>query len=165
MLGGRGVSDAPDPGRLMSSGYDATPPLDARHRYQTTGRCPAGGQPTGSVRSNLHDGFAQDHDALVEAAADGQLWTPSYTRVPRPEQMRLPVRTVLRLNHQSRRAIERLGAKQDGILRSHKIMPDGTLRDTVAYSILQHEWSAVRRELRSRLAVTRLGTGCAADCR
>ena len=56
------------------------------------------------------------------------------------------------LNHQSRRAIERLGAKQDGVLRSHKIMPDGTLLDTVVYSILQHEWPAVRNELRRRLA-------------
>lgn len=55
-------------------------------------------------------------------------------------------------HHQSRRAIERLGAKQDGVLRSHKIMPDGTLRDTVVYSILQHEWPAVRNELRRRLA-------------
>ena len=36
-------------------------------------------------------------------------------------------------NHQSRRAIERLGARQDGVLRSHKILSDGTLRDTVVY--------------------------------
>ena len=56
------------------------------------------------------------------------------------------------LNHQSRRAIERLGARQDGVLRSHKILSDGTLRDTVVYSILQHEWPAVRNELRRRLA-------------
>lgn len=55
------------------------------------------------------------------------------------------------LNHQSRQAIERLGAKQDGILRSHRIMPDGTLRDTVVYSILEHEWPAIRNELRRRL--------------
>jgi len=54
------------------------------------------------------------------------------------------------LNHQSRHAIERLGAKQAGVLRSHKIMPDGTMRDTVVY-ILQHEWPAVRNELRRRL--------------
>ncbi len=39
-------------------------------------------------------------------------------------------------NHQSRRAIERLGAKQDGILRNHQIAPNGTLRDTVVYSII-----------------------------
>lgn len=55
------------------------------------------------------------------------------------------------LNQQSRRAIERLGAKLDGVLRNHKIMADGTLRDTAAYSILPHEWPAIRAELRRRL--------------
>ena len=57
------------------------------------------------------------------------------------------------LNHQSRQAIERLGAKQDGVLRSHRIMPDGTLRDTVVYSILGHEWPAIGNELKRRLAL------------
>ena len=42
-------------------------------------------------------------------------------------------------NHRSRRAIERLGAKPDGILRNHMRMPDGTLRDTCVYSILPNE--------------------------
>ena len=50
-------------------------------------------------------------------------------------------------NHQSRRAIERLGAKQDGILRSHQIAPNGTLRDTVVYSIIASEWPTVRAHL------------------
>jgi RimJ/RimL family protein N-acetyltransferase len=54
-------------------------------------------------------------------------------------------------NRQSRAAIERLGAKQDGVLRNDRIMPDGTFRDTVVYSILPHEWSAVRRGLLARL--------------
>lgn len=55
------------------------------------------------------------------------------------------------LNQQSRRAIERLGAKLDGVLRNHRIMADGTLRDTAVYSILPHEWPAIRAELRRRL--------------
>ncbi|XUM19428.1 GNAT family N-acetyltransferase [Bradyrhizobium oligotrophicum S58] len=50
-------------------------------------------------------------------------------------------------NHQSRRAIERLGAKQDGILRSHQIAPNGTLRDTVVYSITAAEWPTVKAHL------------------
>jgi RimJ/RimL family protein N-acetyltransferase len=54
-------------------------------------------------------------------------------------------------NRQSRRAIAALGAKQDGVLRNHRIMRDGTLRDTVVFSILQHEWPAVRSGLRARL--------------
>jgi RimJ/RimL family protein N-acetyltransferase len=51
-------------------------------------------------------------------------------------------------NRASQRAIERLGAKRDGVLRNHMILPDGTYRDTVVYSILDSEWPAVRRHLR-----------------
>jgi N-acetyltransferase len=54
-------------------------------------------------------------------------------------------------NRQSRAAIERLGAKQDGVLRSHRRMPDGSLRDTVVYSVTAAEWPAVRSGLRARL--------------
>ena len=59
------------------------------------------------------------------------------------------------LNHQSREAITRLGAKQDGVLRSHTRSADGALRDTVVYSILEHEWPMVRNALESRLAKRR----------
>lgn len=51
------------------------------------------------------------------------------------------------LNHQSRRAIERLGAKLDGVLRSHQVARDGSLRDTCVYSIIPSEWPAVRSHL------------------
>ena len=44
------------------------------------------------------------------------------------------------LNHPSQRAIERLGARRDGILRNHKIMPNGRIRDSVVYSILNSDW-------------------------
>ena len=54
-------------------------------------------------------------------------------------------------NRQSRRAIEALGAKQDGVLRNHRFMPDGSLRDTVVYSIVRDEWPAVRSGLLARL--------------
>ena len=50
-------------------------------------------------------------------------------------------------NQQSRRAIERLGAKLDGILRSHMRLADGSLRDTCVYSIIASEWPAVRSNL------------------
>ena len=52
-----------------------------------------------------------------------------------------------RFNHQSRRAIERLGAQQDGILRNHQRAANGTLRDTVVYSITADEWPTVRAHL------------------
>lgn len=54
-------------------------------------------------------------------------------------------------NHQSRRAIERLGAKLDGVLRSHQVNPHpmaaGTLRDTCVYSIVATEWPSVKAHL------------------
>lgn len=177
---------------------------------------------------------ARHHDALVDAASDGELWNLSYTGVPAPDEMAARIATYLSLqaegllvpftvrrredgrvigqttylnleerhrrleiggtwnaqsthrtgtnteskllllghaferldciavelrthwlNHQSRQAIERLGAKQDGVLRSHRIMPDGSLRDTVVYSIVRDEWPAVRNELKRRGAVHR----------
>jgi RimJ/RimL family protein N-acetyltransferase len=55
-------------------------------------------------------------------------------------------------NRQSRTAIAALGAKQDGVLRNHRRLPDGSLRDTVVFSITDAEWPAVRTGLRARLA-------------
>ena len=55
-------------------------------------------------------------------------------------------------NFASREAIARLGAKQDGILRNHMLLPDGTRRDTVVFSILDSEWPAVKKHLEFRLA-------------
>lgn len=55
-------------------------------------------------------------------------------------------------NQQSRAAIARLGAKQDGVLRSHRLEPDGARRDTVVFSILDSEWPSVRKSLQHRLA-------------
>jgi N-acetyltransferase len=60
-----------------------------------------------------------------------------------------------RLNTQSRRAIERLGAQLDGILRAHLVACDGTLRDTAVYSITAAEWPAVRSHLDWQLAKPR----------
>jgi len=176
------------------------------------------------------------HDALVAAAEDGELWNLWYTSVPRPEGMAAEIERRLALqaagamlpftarrndtgavvgmttfmnidaanrrveigstwnarsshrtgtnteskllllshafekldciavefrthwmNQQSRAAILRLGAKQDGVLRSHSIARDGTLRDTVVFSIIAMEWPAVRSELRRRLADGRQG--------
>ena len=172
---------------------------------------------------------AKHHDALVEAAADGELWKLWYTSVPAPDAMRgwitaalamreqqaLPfvmrdlrdgsivgstryfhvdplhrrleightwhaqraqrtgINTEAKLlllghafealqciavefrthwmNQQSRAAIARLGAKQDGVLRNHQRMADGSLRDTVVFSIIDAEWPAVKRHLQYKL--------------
>lgn len=55
------------------------------------------------------------------------------------------------MNRQSRAAIERLGARLDGVLRHHQRLPNGTLRDTCVYSIVAPEWPAVRENLRWQL--------------
>lgn len=58
-------------------------------------------------------------------------------------------------NQQSRRAIERLGAKLDGILRNHQRASNGSLRDTAVYSITQAEWPAVKAHLSWQLTKPR----------
>src|SRR5512133_2306916 len=166
---------------------------------------------------------AGHHDALVEAASDGELWKLWYTSVPSPHTMRDWIESALAMrahddltfairdmrdgsivgstryfrvdavnrrleightwharrahrtginteakllllghafealnciavelrthwmNQQSREAIARLGAKQDGVLRNHQRMADGTLRDTVVFSIIDSEWPTVKR--------------------
>jgi RimJ/RimL family protein N-acetyltransferase len=57
------------------------------------------------------------------------------------------------MNQQSRAAIARLGAKQDGILRNHMRMADGSLRDTVVFSITDAEWPTVKRHLQCKLGM------------
>lgn len=63
--------------------------------------------------------------------------------------------TTSTYNQSSRQAIERLGAKLDGIMRNHSILPDGTIRDTCYYSIIKNEWPAVKRNLTWKLENTR----------
>jgi len=59
------------------------------------------------------------------------------------------------LNVRSRRAIEKLGAKEDGILRSNRIVAKGRRRDTIYYSILKDEWPQVKANLEKRIATYR----------
>lgn len=62
-------------------------------------------------------------------------------------------------NQASRKGIERLGAKLDGVLRSHQIAPNGTLRDTCVYSIVASEWPAVKAHLTFQLERPRASEG------
>ncbi len=55
------------------------------------------------------------------------------------------------LNHASRNAIARLGAREEGLLRSHMVMRDGRIRDSVIFSIIASEWPTVRAGLQARL--------------
>lgn len=56
------------------------------------------------------------------------------------------------LNSRSRNAILRLGAKQEGVLRSHMVMPDGRVRDSVLFSMTHHEWPGIKQNLSYKLA-------------
>jgi RimJ/RimL family protein N-acetyltransferase len=56
------------------------------------------------------------------------------------------------LNSTSRKAILRLGAKEEGVLRNHMVMPDGRIRDSVVYSIIKNEWPGVKQHLSYKLA-------------
>ena len=58
-------------------------------------------------------------------------------------------------NHQSRGAIERLGAKLDGVLRNHMVMADGSFRDTCCYSIIASEWPTVKTHLSYQMSRSR----------
>jgi RimJ/RimL family protein N-acetyltransferase len=66
------------------------------------------------------------------------------------QAVRVQLKTDLR-NLQSQRAIEKLGAVREGVLRKHMIRPDGYIRDSVMYSVTADEWPAVRRRLEARL--------------
>lgn len=56
------------------------------------------------------------------------------------------------LNNTSRNAILRLGAKQEGVLRNHMVMPDGRIRDSVLFSIIANEWPGIKQNLEHKLA-------------
>lgn len=58
------------------------------------------------------------------------------------------------LNHQSRTAIVRLGAREEGILRNHMIMPNGRVRDSVSLSIIESEWPEVKARLEAKRSLT-----------
>ena len=64
--------------------------------------------------------------------------------------IRVQLKTDLR-NERSQRAIERIGAVREGILRNHMIRADGTIRDSVYYSIIDSEWPAVKARLKEKL--------------
>src|SRR5258708_7633978 len=77
--------------------------------------------------------LSQDHcDRLTEAAKAGELWQHFF-------------------NHDSGCGHARLGARQDGMLRNHQIALNGTLRDTVVYSIIASEWPTVKAHLNYQL--------------
>jgi len=88
------------------------------------------------------------HGTKVNPAAKLLLFQRAFETL---DTVRVEIRTHFQ-NHQSRAAIERLGAKLDGVLRRHMVLPNGSIRDTCVYSVLDYEWENVRLGLEARLA-------------
>src|SRR5690606_11122697 len=65
--------------------------------------------------------------------------------------IRVQIKTDSR-NERSQRAIERIGAKREGVLRNHMILPDGYIRHSVFYSVIDSEWAEVKKNLEPMLA-------------
>jgi len=66
--------------------------------------------------------------------------------------IRVQIKTDL-INFRSQKAIERIGAKKEGVLRNHMILPDGRYRDSIFYSIIDTEWVEVKKRLENMLSV------------
>src|SRR6266851_3425231 len=99
--------------------------------------------------------LSQDHrDGLTEAVKDGELWKLWYTFVPKPEDM--PKEIDRRLGLQAAGSmlpwtVFDADGKIAGILRNHQLASNGTLRDTVVYSIIAGEWPTVKVHLNYQL--------------
>ncbi|HEX3948210.1 MAG TPA: GNAT family protein [Acidimicrobiales bacterium] len=113
--------------------------------------------PTGSPRQRVErpDTTEIGHSWLAASAQRGPVNTEAklllLTHAFEAWQVyRVRLKTDVR-NDRSRRAIERLGARLDGVLRAHQPGADGSVRDSACYSIVAEEWPAVRAGLRARL--------------
>src|SRR6185437_6194482 len=93
-----------------------------------------------------------DHVAgLEQAAADGELWNLRVTYVPPPGAMRAYVEKALAMQANGDSLPLAVRDKRDGVLRQHKLRHDGTIRDSVEYSVIAAEWPTMRDRLRSKL--------------
>ena len=169
---GAGLAAVSRDGRLHEAWYTNVPAPDAVERYidkalaeRTAGRSlpfavlDPHGEVVGSTRF-------YDLDASVPTVKIGYTWY-----APRVQRTGLNTEAKLLMlehafgvmgcasvffetswfNHASRTAIARLGARQDGVLRNHKRHADGSLRDTVVFSLTDGEWPAARRHLQFKL--------------
>lgn len=153
--------------------YAAVPTPERMEKYvQDAIAAAAKGDLAYAVRSQVHDGRIVGTTRFYNVEAAHRHAMLGYTWYAKAAQ-RTPVNTECKLlmlshlfdqhqaiacefrthffNFASRQAIERLGAKCDGILRNHQIMRDGSIRDTAVYSIIASEWPAVRNHLRAKL--------------
>ena len=167
------LGEAARDGRLWELWYTATPPVEGMRGYVADA---LKGQREGhmlpwvvrELSSDTIVGSTRYHDIVrgIDRVEIGYTWY-------RQSRQRTHVNTTCKLlllrhafdtlgckvvglrtdnfNFRSQRAIEALGAKRDGVIRHHGVRRDGTVRDTVMYSILAAEWPDVRRHLELRL--------------
>ncbi len=168
-----GIETAVNDGRLWELWFTAVPGPDAVGDYI---RAALDGQASGrmlpwavrELSTNTIVGSTRYHDivAEIDRVEIGYTWYSrswQRTHVNTACKLLLLAHAFERLgckvvglrtdnfNFASQRAIERLGARKDGVLRHHQARRDGTVRDSVMYSILAHEWPDVRRHLELRL--------------
>jgi RimJ/RimL family protein N-acetyltransferase len=157
------VSSVPEPGQTRSYIEQALRMRDEGHRLPFAVLDAGSGQVIGST--SYHDIVP-----AVERLEIGYTW---YARRHQRSAVNTTAKLMLmghafdtlgarlvgwrtdHLNVASQRAIERLGAHKDGVLRHHALRRDGTVRDTVMYSLRAEEWPAVRERLEARLGAAR----------
>ena len=152
-------TSVPEPGKTDAYIRTALDGLEAGHMLPWAVRELASGQVVGSTR--YHDIIANVDRVEIGWTWYAKKWQKSHVNTACKLLLlahafdQLGCKVVgLRtdnFNFASQRAIEALGAKKDGVIRHHWIRRNGTVRDTVMYSILAHEWPDVRRHLELRL--------------
>ncbi|HJY77243.1 MAG TPA: GNAT family protein [Burkholderiales bacterium] len=169
----KGLADAAQDGRLWELFYTSVPEPEQTQAYISGALA---GQEQGTMlpwavrdlKTGAIVGSTRYHDIIAAADRVEIGWTWYAQRVQRTR-----VNTVCKLllfthafetlkckvvglrtdnfNFRSQRAIEALGAKKDGVIRNHWVRRDGSIRDTVMYSVLAHEWPDVQKHLLFRL--------------
>ena len=153
-------TSVPEPGQTQAYIKTALDGLEAGHMLPWAVRELTSGQVVGSTR--YHDIIANADRVEIGWTWYAKKWQKSHVNTACKLLLlahafdQLGCKVVgLRtdnFNFASQRAIEALGAKKDGVIRHHWIRRNGTVRDTVMYSILAHEWPDVRRHLELRLS-------------
>jgi RimJ/RimL family protein N-acetyltransferase len=149
----------PPPGKTAAYIAEALAGQKAGHMLPWAVRDAASGAIVGSTRYH-------DIDAPIDRVDIGYTW---YARSAQRTHVNTACKRLLmghafetlgcalvgfctdNFNFASQRAIEALGARKDGVLRHHKMRPDGSVRDSVIYSVLEPEWPDVRKHLEARL--------------
>jgi RimJ/RimL family protein N-acetyltransferase len=154
-----GFTVVPQPEQVHASIADALAGQETGHMLPWAVRELTSGTLVGSTR--YHDIVAEIDRVEIGSTWYGKRWQRSHVNTGCKLLLLRHAFTTLgckvvglrtdNFNLVSQRAIEALGAKRDGVIRHHRARRDGTVRDTVMYSILAHEWPDVQRHLEFRL--------------